>query len=192
MKRIALALFLLTLTACKEEVAQDVSAVTLNPQAVGHYCQMELLEHDGPKGQVHLAGMPGAPLFFSQVRDAVAYLRMPEQSHTILAVWVNDMGANGASWASPGIDNWIRAEDAFYVVGADVVGGMGAPELVPFSDAALATAFVAANGGTVATLDQIPNEAVLAPVDLDGVPQGEASDTDFEQRLRALSRKTGG
>jgi copper chaperone NosL len=192
MKHIAFVLCLLALAACKEEVAQDVSAVRLNPQAVGHYCQMELLEHEGPKGQAHLAGLPGAPLFFSQVRDAVAYMRMPEQSHAILAVWVNDMGAAGASWANPGANNWIRAEDAFFVIGADVKGGMGAPELVPFSDPALAKAFAAENGGTVATLDQIPNEAVLAPVDLDGVAQGDDSDTDFEQRLRALSRKTGG
>lgn len=192
MKRIGLTLCLLILAACKEDAAQDISAVTLDPQAVGHYCQMELLEHEGPKGQAHLAGLPGAPLFFSQVRDALAYMRMPEQSHAILAVWVNDMGAKGASWANPGAENWIRAEDAVYVIGADVVGGMGAPELVPFADPALAADFAAQNGGSVMTLDQIPNEAVLAPVDLDGVAQGDGNDTDFEQRLRALSRKTGG
>jgi copper chaperone NosL len=171
-------------------VAQDVSPVTLNPQAVGHYCQMELLEHEGPKGQAHLAGLPGAPIFFSQVRDAVAYMRMPEQSHAILAVWVNDMGANGATWAKPGVDNWIKAQDATYVVGAAVKGGMGAPELVPFSDPARARAFATANGGTVMAFDQIPDDAVLAPVDQDA--EAQQTDTDFEQRLRALSRKTGG
>lgn len=180
----------LALAACKEDAAQDVSAVPLNPQAVGHYCQMELLEHDGPKGQAHLAGLPGAPLFFSQVRDAVAYMRMPEQSHAILAIWVNDMGAAGASWARPGVDNWIRAQDAVYVVGATVTGGMGAPELVPFSDPAHADDFAKANGGVVMSLDQIPDDAVLAPVELE--TDAQESDTEFEQRLRALSRKTGG
>jgi copper chaperone NosL len=192
MKYIVLVLFLMTLAACKEDVSQDVAAVTLDPQAVGHYCQMELLEHDGPKAQAHLAGLPGAPIFFSQVRDAIAYIRMPEQSHSILAVWVNDMGAEGASWAAPGVDNWIRAESALYVVGARVKGGMGAPEVVPFSDPARAGAFAQVNGGAVMTFDQIPNEAVLTPVDLDGVAQSDDSDADFEQRLRNLSRKTGG
>lgn len=181
---------MIALSACKEEAAQDVTAVSLNPQAVGFYCQMELLEHEGPKGQAHLAGLPGAPLFFSQVRDAVAYMRMPEQSHAILAVWVNDMGAKGASWAEPGVDNWIKAEDAVYVVGARVKGGMGAPELVPFSDPARATDFAQASGGEVMTLSQIPDEAVLAPVELEADPPD--ADSEFEQRLRALSRKTEG
>lgn len=190
MRWVALSLCLVALAACKEEAVQDVTAVSLNPQAVGHYCQMALLEHEGPKGQVHLAGLPGAPLFFSQVRDVLAYLRMPEQSHAILAVWVNDMGAEGASWAAPGVDNWIKAEDALYVVGARVKGGMGAPELVPFSDPARAAAFAKTNGGDVMTLNQIPDEAVLAPVELEA---GQAdADSEFEQRLRALSRKTGG
>lgn len=189
MKRLVL-LMCLALAACQEDAAQDVSAIALDPQAVGHYCQMELLEHDGPKGQAHLAGLPGAPLFFSQVRDVVAYMRMPEQSHAVLAVWVNDMGAAGATWAKPGADNWIKAQDAVYVVGAAVKGGMGAPELVPFSDPARARSFANANGGTVMSFDQIPDEAVLAPVDQD--TDAEQSDTEFENRLRALSRKTGG
>ena len=107
MKR-ALALILL-LAACREEVAQITDPVALTPETVGHVCQMNLLEHEGPKGQVHLEGLPGAPLFFSQVRDVVAYLRLPEQTHRILAVWVNDMGAPGATWESPGATNWIAS-----------------------------------------------------------------------------------
>jgi copper chaperone NosL len=183
-------LLCLLLAACQEEVVQDISPVPLNPQAVGHFCQMELLEHEGPKGQAHLAGLPGAPLFFSQVRDVVAYTRMPEQSHAILAVWVNDMGAEGATWDAPGINNWIDAQDAVYVVGAAITGGMGAPELVPFSDPALARAFAQDNGGVVMTLPEIPDMAVLAPVDMETDPA--QADTEFEQRLRGLSRKTGG
>ncbi|MCL3881080.1 nitrous oxide reductase accessory protein NosL [Marivita sp. GX14005] len=179
---------LLALAACKEEVAQDVSAVPLSEDAVGHYCQMNLLEHDGPKAQAHLAGLPQAPLFFSQVRDVVAYMRMPEQSHEILSVWVNDMAAPGATWAQPGKDNWIDAEDALYVVGSAVKGGMGAPEIVPFSDPDKAASFAAENGGNVMQLSEIPDSAVLAPVDLGG----DSDDADFEQRLRNLSRTSGG
>jgi len=186
--RTALALILLiVLTACKEEVAQDVTPVALSAGAVGHFCQMQLLEHEGPKGQVHLGGLPGAPLFFSQVRDAIAYARMPEQSHEILQIWVNDMGADGASWAMPGAGNWIDADAAHYVVGAAVEGGMGAPEIVPFAARDQAIAFAAAKGGNVMPLDAIPDSAVLAPAGLDD----DADDTEFENRLRALSRDLG-
>ena len=187
MKRALLFAVLLALAACKDEALQDVSPVALDERAVGHFCQMELLEHEGPKAQVHLGGLPGAPLFFSQTRDAVAYARMPEQSHEILAIWVNDMGAPGATWTEPGAENWIEASAAHYVVGARVTGGMGAPEIVPFSDHAAADAFARANGGAILSLDEIPDEVVLTPVALDG----DADDGDFEERLRALSRKAG-
>lgn len=187
MKHLLIVLIALAVTACKEEGAQDTTAVPLSAGAVGHYCQMELLEHAGPKAQAHLAGLPGAPLFFSQVRDVVAYMRMPEQSHEIIAVWVNDMGAPDATWDAPGASNWIAAQNAVYVVGARVVGGMGAPELVPFSDRDAAQSFAAANGGAVMTLDEIPDTVVLAPVVLDQ----DNDDRAFQDRLRALSDKMG-
>lgn len=188
MIRAGLLIILLALTACKEEV-QDTSALPLTEEAVGHFCQMNLFEHEGPKAQAHLAGLPRTPLFFSQVRDVVAYKRLPEQSHEILAIWVNDMGAAGATWSEPGTENWIAAEGAHYVVGSRQIGGMGAPEIVPFADTAKAAAFAAANGGQVMTLEQIPDDAVLAPVALDG--DSDADEADYQQRLRALSRSSG-
>ncbi|WP_435260177.1 nitrous oxide reductase accessory protein NosL (plasmid) [Thioclava sp. FR2] len=160
---IALALVALVLSGCKEEVAERPLPVTMTAEAVGHYCQMDLLEHPGPKAQVHLAGLPD-PLFFSQVRDAIAYQRMPEQSHAIAAIYVSDMGA-APSWEAPGADNWISAETAVYVVGATVAGGMGAPELIPFADRAAAEDFVARNGGEILSLLSVPDETVLAPVE---------------------------
>ena len=187
MIRLLAILALLTVVACKEETVQDTSPLPLTTEAVGHFCQMILLEHEGPKGQAHLGGLPQMPLFFSQVRDVVAYLRLPEQTHDVLAVWVNDMGAQDATWSEPGTTNWIAADEAHFVVGSRAVGGMGAPELVPFSDAAKAKAFSAANGGQVMRLTEIPDDAVLTPVAVDG----DSDDADFEQRLRALSRSPG-
>jgi copper chaperone NosL len=105
---------------------------------------------------------------------------MPEQSHEILALWVNDMGAPEATWAVPGPTNWINAEQAIYVVGSRIIGGMGAPEIVPFLDGQKATSFAQANGGQVMRLAEIPDDAVLAPVVFDG-----DSDVDFSNRLRA-------
>lgn len=185
MKRAAI--LLLLLAACKEDVAQAIDPVALTAEAVGHYCQMDLLEHEGPKAQVHLKGLPEAPLFFSQVRDAVAYARLPEQSHPILAIWVNDMGAPGATWAEPGAENWIDAASAHYVVGASVEGGMGAPELVPFARQEDAMAFAREKGGSVMDLAAIPDSMVIAPVSGD-----DTDDSEFLDRLKALSENAGG
>jgi copper chaperone NosL len=155
---------LLGLAACREDVqAERPVPVAMTEETLGHYCQMNLTEHPGPKAQVHLDGLP-APLFFSQVRDAIAYQRMPEQSHRITAVYVSDMGA-AESWAEPGAENWIAAEAAYYVVGSAIIGGMGAPELVPFTERSAAEAFVRQHGGTILALAEIDDAEVLAPVE---------------------------
>lgn len=162
MKPALLLLAALALAACREDEATLPAAVAMTDAALGHYCQMNLTEHPGPKAQVHLRGMP-APLFFSQVRDAIAYARMPEQSHAIDAIYVSDM-SRATGWDAPGPDNWMLADTAHYVVGAQVRGGMGAPELVPFSARADADAFAARHGGAVQALADIADETVLAPV----------------------------
>ena len=118
--------------------------IALTEEAAGHYCQMVILEHEGPKAQLYLAGMP-APLWFSQVRDGIAYIKSPERTADIVVLYVNDMGA-APSWDQPGIDNWIDATGAFFVVGSDAIGGMGAPELVPFATEDKAAAFAERRG----------------------------------------------
>ncbi len=159
-----LAISLALLAGCKDDPATAIpDAVTLNADAAGHYCQMNILEHDGPKAQVHLAGYL-EPLWFSQVRDGLVYLKSPEQTAEILVLYVNDMGA-AKSWSEPGENNWINAKDALYVVNSDAKGGMGAPELVPFGTRDTAQEFITQHGGSIMTLDQIPAEMVLAPID---------------------------
>lgn len=161
---ISVVLAALLAAGCREEAKAPPAPVTMSAEALGHFCQMNLAEHPGPKAQVHLDGLP-APLFFSQVRDAVAYQRMPEQSHAIRAVYVSDMG-RAASWDRPGVDNWVAADKAVYVVGSAIAGGMGAKELVPFGDRTKAVAFTAANGGEIKSLSEIPDSLVLAPADV--------------------------
>ena len=90
---------------------------------------------------------------------------MPEETAEVRAVYVSDMG-RAKSWDDPGAENWIDAEKAFFVIGAAVQGGMGAPEAVPFADRAAAEAWRAEHGGRIATLDEIPDDYVLAPVDV--------------------------
>lgn len=156
---------LLALTACKEEAAAPPPPASLTQEALSYFCQMNIAEHGGPKGQIHLAGHP-QPLFFAQVRDLVAYVKSPERDAEIVAIYVSDMGV-ALSWDLPGANNWITADGAIFVVGAGVAGGMGAPEIVPFADATSARKFIDHYGGQLLPLDQIPDEAALGPVNLD-------------------------
>ena len=165
MKRLIL-IAALALTACQEEEAKaPPPPVDLTETALSYFCQMNVADHGGPKGQIHLEGHP-QPLFFAQVRDLVAYLKSPERDAPVTAIYVSDMSV-APNWQSPGISNWIAADDALFVVGADVAGGMGAPEIVPFASAEGAEGFISQYGGMTMRLNDIPDDAALGAVDLD-------------------------
>lgn len=169
-------LFVLLVAGCSEqEPVGVVSPMTMNEEAVGHYCQMNVLDHDGPKAQVHLEGVR-FPIWFVQIRDAFAFERMPEQSEPIVAIYVNDMGAPDAKWEAPGDDNWIRAADAFYVVDSEKRGGMSAPDFIPFAHREDARAFTLTHGGSVIAYDEITDAAVLTPVDVELDLEAEPTD----------------
>ena len=166
MRRILPVLAAIALTAgCNQQMAEAPNPVPLTAENVSYFCQMNVLEHGGPKAQIHLEGQP-APIFFAQVRDAVAYIKSPERYARILAIYVSDMGT-ADDWKNPGTDNWIASETAHFVVGARVAGGMGAPEVVPFANPEAAGAFSRRYGGEVLAMTEIPDDAVLGPVDPD-------------------------
>lgn len=163
--RYAPILVILLLAGCRDNEAMLApEPVAMTEEAVSHFCMMSLDKHPGPKAQIHLVGMPD-PIFFAQVRDGIAYLKQPERTARIAAVYVSNM-SRAPSWDAPGVDNWIAAEDAVFVVGADVAGGMGAPELAPFETEQAARDFAALHGGEVMRLDQIPAEAVQGAVEI--------------------------
>ncbi len=147
--------------------------VAMTEEALGHFCQMVILEHPGPKAQIHLAGQP-APLFFSQVRDGIAYYKSPERDFEITAFYVSDMG-QAENWEEPGVENWFDAENAHFVIGSVVRGGMGAPELVPFSSETAALRFADKNGGRLASLADIPESAVLGTVEVSTIQERPGS-----------------
>ncbi len=158
---------LLTFIAGCSEDRADVKIpdpLELTAEAAGHYCQMMIFDHEGPKGQAHFTnGMPA--LWFSQVRDGLAYILSPEEEYEVAVLYMNDM-AHAKSWKEPGTGNWITAKNAYFVVGSDAIGGMGAPEIVPFGTMEAAMKFVTDHGGDVMRLSEIPIEAVLAPINL--------------------------
>jgi len=161
----ASALTLLSACSQQEEVAMP-DAFALNAEAIGRYCGMNVLEHDGPKGQIILTRII-EPIWFSSASDAVAFTMLPDEPKNIAAIYVSDM-AVATSWEQPGADNWIDAKTAYFVLGSDRRGGMGTAETVPFSTEEAARAFADANGGEIMRFADIPIEYVLGGPDEDG------------------------
>ncbi len=160
---LVLALIVLPLAACGDEGDKPPPpAVELTQDAIGYYCNMVVAEHMGPKGQIHLAGT-AEPLWFSSVRDAIAFTMLPEEVKSIAAIYVNDMAV--ADWDSPEPGSWIEARDAWYVVGSSKAGGMGAPEAVPFSKQEAAREFAGFYGGEVMAFAAVPEDFILGAVE---------------------------
>ena len=129
------------LAGCGEDddVVARPAPVEPTREASGHYCGMILVDHSGPKAQVHLPGEL-EPVWFSSVRDAIAFTMLPEEPRNFIAIYVNDMGV--AQWEAPEPGTWIDANGAWYVIGSDRMGGMGVPEAVPFATREAAEGFV--------------------------------------------------
>jgi len=161
MKATALALVAaLALAACGEEDkgAEAPPPVTPDREAITYFGRMILVDHLGPKGQIHLKSQD-EPNWFPSVRDAIAFTLLPGEAKDITAIYVTDMSA-ASGWDDP--QTWMRAEDAVYVIGSSKRGGMGALEAVPFSKRADAEAFAAEFGGEVVAWDEIPEDYILA------------------------------
>lgn len=174
MKRSLIVLLALgLLTACQDDVQiARPAAMELTPDAAGHYCQMTVLEHSGPKAQIHLTDNPN-PFWFTQVRDAVAFTLSPEEPKNIAVIYVNDMD-KAESWDQPGTDNWIEADRAWFVIGSTQAGGMGAPEAIPFGSEAGAEQFTASSGGAIVRFNDIPADYVLGSVDVTSAAHPQA------------------
>lgn len=164
MKRLACIALILTvalLAGCKDD--SNTTALppprALTVEAIGNYCGMNVLEHPGPKGQILLIGWP-EPVWFSSARDTFAYTMLPEEAKNISAVYVSDM-ARAESWDNPGIENWIEARRANFVIGSRMRSGMGADEAVPFGDRAAAERFVAEHGGHIVGFAEVPRDYIL-------------------------------
>lgn len=178
----SMGLAMLMLAACDKAAppAPPPSPAEVSGDATGHYCGMLLADHEGPKGQIHLASRDG-PIWFSSVRDTIAFLRLPEEAKDVVGVYVNDMG-KAQQWDQPEAGTWVDAREAWFIVDSDMRGGMGANEAVPFATASGAESFRAKHGGTLARLDDIPDAYVLGPVELmppmpDATEPGEEAST---------------
>lgn len=154
-----LLVFAMLMVACEKNQPVVVPPPqTLTSEASGYYCLMTVLNHSGPKAQIILDNKQPA-LWFTSVRDMIAFTQSAEEPKNIAAMYVNDM--SNADWENPGVDNWIDARKAWYVIGSKRSGGMGAPEAVPFASEESALRFVSEQGGKVYSFAAIPVEAIL-------------------------------
>lgn len=153
----------LLLIGCEEQSPAKPMPKELTRENVGHFCQMIVLDHPGPKGQIFVGDLK-EPVWFSSVRDTIAFTMLREERKDIRAIYVNDM-ARAGTWNSPGPGTWIAAEDAVYVIDSDARGGMGAAEAVPFGDQVAAERFVAERGGRIVAWRDVPIDAVLGSDD---------------------------
>src|SRR3546814_7080169 len=150
----------LALAACdgSEHTAEAPPPEEYAGEAIGYCCGMRLAGHGGPKGQVHLASQE-TPLWFSSVRDTVAFTLLKDQPKDVRAIYVNDMG-RATDWQAPEPGTWVALEEAFLVIESRRLGGMGLPEVVPFGTAVAAAAFVNEHGGRVVRLAEVPVDYV--------------------------------
>lgn len=164
MKRrtILLALLLpLAFAGCNEKQAAKVPPPhRMTAEDIGHYCGMNVLEHPGPKGHIFAASLI-EPVWFSSVRDTIAFTMLPDEPKDIQAIYVSDMG-KAPDWDKPGADNWIEARKALFVIESRLKSGMGGDEAVPFSDRAAAEKFVGEKGGRIVEFGQVSRDYVLA------------------------------
>lgn len=156
----------LTLGGCNRQGAPTAAPapVEITDDAVGHYCGMGLNEHSGPKGQIFVADRKD-PYWFSSVRDAFAFTRLPEEPRNITAIYVNDM-AKARNWDRPEPGTWIDAKRAWFVIGSKRRGGMDVNEAVPFGAETKAKDFVAENGGRIVRFDGVPDDYIFPSADV--------------------------
>ncbi|MEH6403880.1 MAG: nitrous oxide reductase accessory protein NosL [Sneathiella sp.] len=165
-KIISLFFFVGLLAGCNGKDVDVPSPVALTDEAVGNYCGMDLVGHPGPKAQVFEKGR-AKPIWFSAVRDALAYSRLPGEAQSISALYVHDMG-RATSWENPQDDGiWIPAQTAFFVVGSEKRGGMGMIEIVPFGGQEKAQQFALQYGGSVVPYAEVSTKYIFPDLDED-------------------------
>lgn len=150
------------LASCKQDqnAASTPQPREVTDASVAQFCGMSLTEHGGPKAQIFIRGLPD-PYWFATVRDAFAFLMLPETPKAVAAAYVNDM-ARVRNWDQPDAGTWIEAAKASYVIGSRRRSGMNTDEAIPFGDAEAAQRFIAAEGGRIVRYADMPHDYILA------------------------------
>jgi len=170
---------LVALAGCtsQSEPENKPSPQAITIESVGHFCSMDLIEHDGPKGQIFVKGRPD-PLWFSTIRQTLAYTVLPDSPKGLDAIYVTDM-AIVKNMRQPEMESWMNARDAYYVTESKFSGGMGGEDPLPFSDRSKAEEFATRHGGQILKFNEISEDYILhydtfTPINADSIDDTKA------------------
>jgi len=152
----------LVLACAEQENLEKPAPASLTREDTGYFCGMIVDDHQGPKSQIYTAGQ-NKPIWFTTVRDGIAFTLLPEETGIVSAFYVTAM--DNGEWQHPEArpSNWIEADQAWYVVQSSKLGSMGAAETIPFIDQQAAEEFTSEFGGVVLRLNDISQHYVLGP-----------------------------
>ncbi|SHE34215.1 copper chaperone NosL [Modicisalibacter ilicicola DSM 19980] len=144
------------LAGCSEEAEQSVLA---SPEPITdgdacHVCGMTITNFPGPKGQAFMKNDPEA-LKFCSTMDLFTFLKQPENETQLSHAYVHNIAET--TWENPADDAYVRAVDAWYVVGHDRRGAMG-HTLASFAEQEQAEAFRGEHGGEIIRFEDIDLE----------------------------------
>lgn len=154
-------IFVVVCMGCSQESEQvPARAQPVSNDHIGYYCNMIVVNHAGPKGQIQLTNKDQA-LWFTSVRDTIAFTLLPEEPKNIAAIFVTAM--DQSEWDHPEneLSHWLAAESAWYVIRSEKRGGMGQLEAIPFEERNSALKFAEQHGGEVVAYDAIPRDYIL-------------------------------
>ena len=145
------------ISGCNETEQQTVTSV---PTAISagdecHLCGMMISRFPGPKGQAFVRHHDPALKFCSTV-DLFSWLLQPETSASLQIAFVHDMGA-APTWENPSDNHYVKATEAWYVVGHKRRGAMG-HTLASFHNEQDAGLFARKYGGRLIRFDDITLE----------------------------------
>ena len=121
---------------------------------------MLITRFDGPKGEVFRKEQGDKVFKFCSTLDMFSYYLDPENKRNVAQMLVHDMSK--MPWGSEGIDDkyFIDAKTAWYVVGSEKTGAMGAT-LASFSQESDAKAFAKEFGGQVISFSEISLDTLM-------------------------------
>ncbi|WP_227370040.1 nitrous oxide reductase accessory protein NosL [Halomonas sp. M20] len=147
---LVLALFL---AGCGQEADKTALAapVPITDGDACHVCGMTITNFPGPKGQAFMKSDPDA-LKFCSTLELFTFLKQPENETQISHAYVHDIGET--TWEAPADGAYVRAVDAWYVIGHDQPGAMG-HTLASFAEQNRAKDFSDEHGGKVIRFEDI-------------------------------------
>jgi len=144
-----------SVAACNAEntTKSEAAISTIEAGESCHVCGMIVANFPGPKGQAAVKNVDKT-LKFCSTADLFTWLLQPETGAIVQSVYVHDMGASGVTWDKPGGKHYVDVKAAWYVVGGNQMGAMGAT-LASFKEKMAAEHYMMKHGGMLKTYADI-------------------------------------